>query len=233
MELLGSALIGGVLLGLAGALHCATMCGGLASGGAMMFAPRSRLQSLLTLTAMMSGRVFIYAVLGAAIAASAEFTFTMMSLKPGVVPMPWIGAVFLVWIGLSSAGFFPALALPGAGVATFVSGANRLLSPLRGVPYMAPFVTGMIWGLAPCPMVYAALFTAALTGTALAGFVWMLGFGLGTVPAVVLSALGIKALSQINTNGLSKIAAGLAIALFGIATVFLDLPVFSALCIPS
>ncbi len=233
MEAILSPLFGGMLLGLAGALHCAAMCGGLATGGALMFAPRTPLQNLLTLLAMISGRITVYALLGALVAASAEFTVTMLSIQPSLVPMPWIGAVMLVWIGLSTAGFFPAFAFPNAGVTAVVNSADRMLAPLRRVPYLAPYATGMVWGLAPCPMIYAALFTAALTGIGMSGFLWMLGFGLGTVPAVLLPALGIKFLAHINAGPFAKIATGFAIAIFGVATVLLDLPVFNAFCAPT
>lgn len=232
METFASILTGGMLLGLAGALHCAAMCGGLASGGAMMFAPQSRAQTCLTLLAMMSGRIFVYAVLGATVAASAQFTVAIMKLHSSPIPMPWIGAVMLVWIGLSTAGLFPALAFPTSTVTTLVSSLDRVLAPVRRVPQLAPFAVGAVWGLAPCPLIYAALFTAALTGSAGAGFLWMLGFGLGTVPALAASALGIKALARTNAGPIAKVIAGLTIAFFGLAIAFLDLPVFSAICAP-
>ena len=232
MEALASPLIAGALLGLAGALHCAAMCGGLAGSGMLVFSPKSRAQTALTLLAMMSGRIIVYAALGALVAGSVEFLGTLLSSKPSMVPMPWIGAVLLVWIGLSTAGFFPVLAFPTSGVTALVYSLDRLLEPLRRMPYLAPFVTGMVWGLAPCPLIYAALLTATLTGSTVNGFLMMLGFGIGTLPAVMLAALGIKVLAKINAGPLAKIAAGLAIAGFGVATVFLHLPVFNAFCAP-
>jgi len=52
----------------------------------------------------------------------------------------------------------------------------------------------------------------------------MLGFGAGTLPAIIASAFGIRALSKLNKGALVRSAVGLAIAAFGFSTVYIDWP---------
>lgn len=233
MATVAAVVFGGFLLGLAGALHCAAMCGGIANGAYRLFSPEGGAAGVVTMASMLVGRVLTYGVLGALFAASADVMFAMLSFDVHSYRiMPWVAAVVLVWTGLSTAGFFPAFVVPFGSGGSFVARLDRALAPARRVPFLAPFVVGGVWGLAPCPLVYAALLTAALTGTASYGFLWMLGFGLGTIPAVVAAFIGLNFLAHINAGRFAKIAAGVAIAAFGVATVMLDLPVFSALCAP-
>lgn len=55
-----------------------------------------------------------------------------------------------------------------------------------------PLVSGIAWGFVPCPVLYAAIFIAALTAAPLDGAVLMLAFGLGTMPAFLLQNEAIR-----------------------------------------
>src|SRR5690606_14019757 len=105
--------------------------------------------------------------------------------------MQWVAALVVIWMGLATAGMVPALA-----------GADRLLAPIAGglARYRmaasaggpeAALATGLIWGLTPCAMVYAAIFNSLLTGDAWMGTLLMLSFGIGTIPAVVIATLAL------------------------------------------
>jgi len=50
----------------------------------------------------------------------------------------------------------------------------------------AAFLTGMANGLLPCGMVYFAIISALATGTIISGATFMFGFGLGTIPLMLL-----------------------------------------------
>ena len=50
-------------------------------------------------------------------------------------------------------------------------------------------MVGMLNGLLPCGLVYLALAGAALAGSAAGGMTYMLFFGLGTIPAMLLAPL--------------------------------------------
>jgi sulfite exporter TauE/SafE len=73
-------------------------------------------------------------------------------------------------------------------------------------------------------MVYGALFSATLQGTFEGGAAWMFGFGAGTLPAIIASALGIRALARLNKGTLVRSAVGLTIAAIGFTTVYIDWP---------
>jgi hypothetical protein len=81
-------------------------------------------------------------------------------------------------------------------------------------------------------MVYAALFTAMLTGSAVAGATSMIAFGIGTLPGLIAASFGFRRLASVSKGGAGRVTAGLAIALFGIATVFIAHPTAAFLCLP-
>ncbi len=59
--------------------------------------------------------------------------------------------------------------------------------------------SGLINGLLPCGMVYLAMFPAMSSGNAITAFGYMLLFGVGTLPILVLSNFG--ALSFLQSRG--------------------------------
>lgn len=85
----------------------------------------------------------------------------------------------------------------------------RYISPLAKafIPFKTPFHAlpyGMIWGWLPCGLVYSTLTWSLASGSATTGAGIMLGFGLGTLPIMLLMALGIKQLAQVIRHPLSK-----------------------------
>jgi sulfite exporter TauE/SafE len=90
---------------------------------------------------------------------------------------------------------------------------------------------GFAWGLMPCAMVYGALFTAMLTGSAVGGATVMAGFGAGTLPALTATALGIRSLVRANMRREMRAPVGLAIATFGFMTVWVPHLSLANLCL--
>ncbi len=123
-------LLGGLLLGLASSLHCAGMCGAIASSLMFAFAPGEgdggRLRALM---AAHAGRVLMYVAGGAALGAVGSTLYGAFDHAGAFLVMRWAAAVALGWIGLSVAGFAPSLAIvdrvtaPIAGRLRFVVGA--------------------------------------------------------------------------------------------------------------
>lgn len=224
-------LAGGVLLGLASSLHCAAMCGGIATS-LMLSGPNSSAQAYRALFLTHLGRISAYMLAGIAVGWAGASMIGWLDREAAFRLLQWGGAAALMWIGLSTAGV-----LPGP------SWLDRALSPLSTrIAWLssrvagrrpAPYVTGLAWGLMPCAMVYGALFTAMLTGSATGGATVMAGFGLGTLPGLVLTTLGIRALVRAEMRTDLRTLAGFAIALFGFATVWMPHPMLDALCLPS
>jgi len=222
---------GGFLLGLAGSLHCACMCGGIASGALFLLKPETQSQRLISLLTLQAGRISSYALAGGVAAGLTSGVIDPNSTAVTFRVLQWVAAVGLMWIGLSTAGMLPRLAMPVFAPANFAGLVDPFLAPLRKSPRLAPFAMGVSWGLTPCPMVYAALFTAALSGSFATGALWMLAFGAGTLPGVVGGALGISVLARTGRGPAAEMAAGALIAAFGFTSLYYGWPGSSVLCL--
>jgi uncharacterized protein len=173
-----------LLAGLFGSGHCLGMCGGIAAALGTVPGGR-RLQAPL----YHAGRLTSYATAGAiagALGGAAGFALSVSSwgavLRLGT-------ALVVIIIGLD-------ISL-GAGAATYWLRAPerwggklwRRLVPARRVPLPSSpparaLLLGLLWGWLPCGLVYSVLLAAALAGNAAGGALTMLGFGLGTLPAM-------------------------------------------------
>lgn len=80
-------------------------------------------------------------------------------------------------------------------------------------------------------MVYGALFYAMLGGSGPGGAQVMAGFGLGTVPAVVVTALGVTQLRRLTVSKRMRTSAGLALIAVAAASALLPAVSWQALCI--
>jgi len=220
--------IGGLLAGLASSLHCAGMCGGIASG--VMFSlspddrPATRLGVLLT---AQTGKTISYVLAGAAVGAAGTGLYAQLDLSAAHTVFRWGAAVMLVWIGLSVTGYLPAAAWLDR---LFRPVTRLILRPIRAAGPASPLLAGLAWGALPCAMVYAALLYAMISGSALQGALVMLGFGLGTLPSVTGTALGIGALQNWGRVPGLRIAAGLTIAAMGGAMLLVPPELIAAMC---
>jgi sulfite exporter TauE/SafE len=167
----------GLMLGVAGSAHCAGMCGPIALAVPLTGkGPWHRLASTLLLN---SGRVFTYALLGAA--------FGMFGNGLRLAGLQQVVSL------LAGSLLLLAVLVPGAierfgakGRMALVIGRLRstMAKHLRRSSPEAVFVTGMLNGALPCGMVYAAAIGAAAMGSGTQGALYMLLFGMGTWPAL-------------------------------------------------
>lgn len=231
MEINEFSLLGGVLLGLASSLHCAVMCGGIASGVVFLFDPNDTASRVRVLMTAQAGRIAAYALAGAILGAAGASLYGLFDREAAFRLLQWAGAVTLMWIGLSVAGVLPSIAALDRYVAGFSAAVTRRLSGLRRFPLAGPLASGLAWGTVPCPMVYAALFTAMLTGSGAGGATVMTGFGLGTLPAVTATALGVTLLARVEAKAFARGVIGLAIAVLGFSTVYPSSPTAGLLCL--
>lgn len=235
MDALLAIAAGGLLLGLAGSLHCACMCGGIASGALFLLNPSSSRERITQLLLLQAGRITTYSLAGGAVASVASLAIDPNLTAGTFRALQWLAAIVLMWMGLSMAGMLPRLSLAVGGMAsvpgTLSAAFGNIVAPLRGHPRAGPFALGLSWGLTPCPMVYAALFSAALTGSFSHGALWMAAFGAGTLPGVLSAALGVSALTRLRRGPGAEIAAGLAIAALGFASLYFGWPTSSILCV--
>lgn len=179
-------LLGGVLLGIAGSVHCAAMCGPLLLA-INPISHSSRRQVCRRMLAYHAGRLAMYALLGVIAGYAGE----------GLIAAGLGRALAVV------AGVLLVIAATGLTVKRRMKLVPRLSSRVvlgisRGAALFARWhqslgytLLGFANGLFPCGLLYAAVVTAAAGGTISHSVLFMIGFGLGTVP--VLLALTVSA----------------------------------------
>ena len=187
MSIAGADFVGGALMGIAGSLHCAGVCGGIASSLLLASSPAgSTTTRSSALLQSQIGRAMSYALSGALVGSGGAAFAGLLALADAQPVLRVVAAAMIIWTGCSVAGM-------GRGFVTF----DRLMAAVmsRGrsrIIVRHPLVMGMVWGFAPCGMVYAALVNAMMTGSLTQGAQFMAGFGLGTMPAMASAAFGVS-----------------------------------------
>lgn len=176
-------LLAAFLTGLAGAGHCAGMCGGIA--GALAHAIPPARQTWPAILAFSTGRVAIYASLGALVGglamllAPADVAVAMLVTRLlTAAVMLAIGMHLLQWVD-----WLRVLETAGSHLWRRLTPLARHLLPVTSTARALGI--GALWGLLPCGLVYGALLYASASGSATAGALAMLAFGAGTLPAVL------------------------------------------------
>ena len=170
------------ILGLAGSLHCAGMCGPLAL--ALPFAGSSTPGYVLGRLGYNLGRILTYCVLGVI------FGLIGKSLLLAGVQR-WVS------IGLGAAllaGLFSSRRL---GLSTPVT---RLVQQLKSAlsvclqrrSFSTPVLMGLLNGLLPCGLVYVAGAAAITRGDIRSAVIYMAAFGAGTIPMMLAIGLSGK-----------------------------------------
>jgi hypothetical protein len=98
--------------------------------------------------------------------------------------------------------------------------AARLL-PLNSMS--KAFAYGLCWGYLPCGLVYSALAGSLASGSALQGALWMLAFGLGTLPALLFAGQAAGTLQQWKNKAVVRYSVALILAAYGLQTIYLAL----------
>ncbi|MBL1411347.1 MULTISPECIES: sulfite exporter TauE/SafE family protein [Sphingobacterium] len=165
-------------MGLFGSIHCAVMCGPLL----IAIQGNQRISWLQTFNKLLYqiGRILTYGALGLLLGligniASVQGWQQFFSLITGVI---------LVLIGLSYI-----FAKNSAALAQFQTRAIQPFARMMGRWLYRPggsFIAGILNGLLPCGMVYMALVSAMNADGIGASFQFMLLFGLGTLPLMLL-----------------------------------------------
>lgn len=157
-----------LLMGLAGGPHCIAMCG--AACGSFQKEKGSR-----SLWQFHAGRLIGYASLGA-VAASSVNTLAWLSNQTTALHPLWtfFHVLVLCW-GLMLLTF----ARQPAWADQF---GQQVWRQVRQVPYLSGggLLTGMLWALMPCGLLYSALIVASLNANPFTGAFSMATFAVGT-----------------------------------------------------
>ncbi len=189
VQILSSAL----LLGIAGSLHCAGMCGPLIL--AMPFHTTGGSGGLRHLLVYHTGRILLYASLGVLIGLAGK-GIAIAGIQKGLsltAGFFLIAMAFMMWR-------FEFLVASIPGFSGYTGAVQRMIGRAMGKKgYMTTLSLGALNGLLPCGLVYGALAGAISTMEAAAGGLFMLLFGAGTLPMLLtVSLLGNKAGNKIR-----------------------------------
>lgn len=215
--------IAAFLVGLLGGVHCVGMCGGIV--GALSFglpeATRQRpLAQLPYLVAYNGGRIGSYVMAGAAMGGISALAMHLLDVRQAQLVLQLFAGGFLILMGLYLAGWWLGLArVEGLGARLW-----RHIEPLgrRLLPVSTPahaLVLGLIWGWLPCGLVYSVLIWTLSAGSAGQGALLMLGFGLGTLPNLLLMGVIAARMSQWLRRIWVRRAAGATVIAFGVMMI--------------
>ena len=208
-------LMTGVLLGFAGSVHCLSMCGPL-----LMFVEGARrsVQMRRYFVAHHAGRLAVYLVLGALAGWGGDAIARAgwrngLAIAAGLVLIAQATGLLGRIVGVA----------PARWIGRLTAGARPLM-PAHPLARSAAF--GVLNGLLPCGLVYAALAAAAGLGSRAAGIMFVAGFGAGTLPALMLLSWSATAFLPRVPGRLAK-AAPVALALVGLLLIARGWPLAS------
>ncbi len=211
-------------VGLFSTLHCIGMCGGIMGALSYGLAEEIRGQTprfMAYLLAYSGGRVLSYALAGALMGSVGTELLNLLGPGLGHRWLQWLAALIVVLIGLHVAGWLPRLAqVERIGVPLWrrLEPLGRSLMPVDSLPKALAY--GLVWGWLPCGLVYTMLLTAASRPGLLEGALYMLAFGLGTIPSVVATGFLAGRLYRFARVPYLKEAVGSIIVLLGVLTLW-------------
>ena len=194
--------IAAVVIGLLGSTHCVGMCGGIV--GALSLGLSSEIQSSRPalaghLLAYNLGRIFSYMMAGA-IAGLIGSQFHILSSGMRLPILTVLSGLFIIALGFYLAGWWRGLVVLERGGAVLwrrIEPLGRRFLPVKSAPQALG--VGLVWGWLPCGLVYTALVWSLTAESWLQGATLMLGFGLGTLPMLLMMggmASQVKRLTQ-------------------------------------
>jgi sulfite exporter TauE/SafE len=211
-------------IGLLGSVHCIGMCGGIM--GALTVgvsrAPGSagRGRAVGYALAYNLGRITSYGVAGAIAGFVGTQFFGLVSSDRA----HWIALIaaggFMVALGLYLTGWTRVLApVERAGGLLWrrIEPFARRLLPVRSAGHAVGL--GLLWGWLPCGLVYSALVLALASGDPVLGALFMVAFGIGTLPMVLTLGATARWLAGLARNHWVRQAAGGVIIVLGVLTV--------------
>jgi uncharacterized protein len=219
-------LIAALAVGFIGSLHCLGMCGPIVLAyslqievGEVAAGTMALRKSLNHHIAFHSGRLLSYGLLGLLTAGLFHISGVNDFLKNFRGGIVLVGGILMVYFGLVLLKILPFpnfLSYPALGYGAFWGRpVSRLLKSSR---VGSRIVLGWAVGFLPCGLSWAMIVRAAVSQSMVQGFLIMLAFGLGTVPALFLTGLSASFLS-FKARVLSERVAALSILAMGLILI--------------
>ena len=208
-------------VGLLGSSHCIGMCGGIVAALNLGIDSKLGAQPRALFVYQLAynlGRIGSYICVGL-VAGSLGATLVELGLSPLAGRL--LAAAFMIALGLYLANWWRGLSrLERAGAVLWrqIQPIGQKLFPIRN-PLQA-LLLGGLWGWLPCGLVYTAVAWSLTSGGGAEGALLMLGFGLGTLPSMLLAGNLFGRLKQGFQAPAIRTTAGVLMILFGIYSAY-------------
>jgi len=199
------------ILGAMGSAHCLGMCGGVI--GALSAANDPKSNKWLKLFLYQFGRILSYTIFGVIAGLLGD---SLSNLTP-IPILRILSGILLILMGLYLSRWWLGLTYiekAGALIWKRISPLSKKLLPVKS-PIQA-LSLGMIWGWLPCGLVYTAIGYAIATADPLNSGLYMLFFGLGTLPATLSIGAASAQIKSLFNNKYFRILSSLAMIGFGV-----------------
>ena len=177
-------------IGIVGSLHCMGMCGPIVV--ALPLKNQNRITKITGAILYNSGRVATYGVFG-----------VLFGLLGRGIHMAGFQQWTSIILGIAMivSVLFPFVFREKITVGNLLAGmASRLIVRLKKLfasrSYSSLLMIGLLNGLLPCGLVYVAIAGAISSGTVITGALFMIFFGLGTIPLLLIATLASNAIGQ-------------------------------------
>ena len=169
-------LFSAIIFGLLGSFHCIGMCGPIAF---MLPVDRTNnTKRILQISVYHLGRLFTYGILGLLFGFLGKGLY-LFGLQQYVSIIIGVLMILMVVLPKKTVTKF-SITKP---IYKLLSGVkNRLGRELKKKRTDTFFTIGFLNGFLPCGLVYVAIFASIATGNAISGSLYMILFGLGTIP---------------------------------------------------
>jgi len=166
-------------MGLMSSFHCIGMCGPIAL--ALPVQKGNKVQQLSGLSVYNFGRTSTYAILGVILGSVGSSLSWIGYLRYLSVFSGILMLAYVLWPAHLDSYFHP----PPFWQKFIQLLKKRMAEMLRSRKLQSWFLLGILNGLLPCGLVYMALISSVATGSAVNGGLFMLLFGIGTLPAMM------------------------------------------------
>lgn len=192
-------LLSAFVLGLMGSFHCAGMCGPIAIS--LPLHGNTVPQKIFGGTLYNLGRTITYGIMGALFGLLGQ-GMEMLGFQQKISVL--MGALMIISV------LFPALFKNqysmDKSIFSFVGKLKKSIGQLFSIrSFSSLFFIGMLNGLLPCGLVYMAIAGAIGTGNAGQGTLYMILFGLGTIPMLLTISLAGNMMSQTIRKKINKL----------------------------
>lgn len=195
------------LIGLMGSFHCIGMCGPIMI--ALPVGNKSLPRFILNRVTYHLGRVFTYTIMGLIIGLISSRLMMFQFQKVSSIVM---GVIILLVVLIPFK--FKNKLYGHKYVQMFYAPIKNAMSGMfKKQSVSAQFVLGLLTGLLPCGLVYAAIATALAAADIVNSTLAMIAFGVGTIPLTLLFSMTGKLLSVNIRNKIHKAIPGFAVIL--------------------